>query len=77
MTELSAPGRTTPVVRFVKLSDKMGLMIEGDSGGVAECLRRSVPKLNGSTRGGLNPVVGTTNHKPTVSSAAHPSEIGK
>ena len=36
-------------------------------GGVAEWLRRSVS----------NPVVGTTNHKPTVNSAVHPSEVGK
>ena len=26
---------------------------------------------------GSNPVVGTTNHKPTVNSAVHPSEVGK
>ena len=26
---------------------------------------------------GSNPVVGTTNHMPTVISAVHPSEVGK
>ena len=26
---------------------------------------------------GSNPVVGTNNHKPTVNSAVHPSEVGK
>ena len=31
----------------------------------------------GFTRVGSNPVVGTTNHKPTVKSAVHHSEAGK
>ena len=30
-----------------------------------------------STLVGSNPVVGTTNHKPTINSAIHPSEVGK
>ena len=30
-----------------------------------------------STRAGSNPVIGTTNHKPTANSAVHPSEVGK
>ena len=47
------------------------------SGGVAEWLRRSVSNHAKSTRVGPNPVVGTTNHKPTVNSAVHPSEAGK
>ena len=34
-------------------------------GGVAELLRRSVSNLARSTRVGSNPVVETTNHKPT------------
>ena len=40
-------------------------------------LRRSVSNLVRSTCVGSNPVVGTTNHKPTANSAAHPSEVGK
>ena len=47
------------------------------SGGVAEWLRRSVSNHVRSTRMGSNPVVGTTNHKPTVNSVVHPSEVGK
>ena len=46
-------------------------------GGVAEWLRRSVSNHARSTRVGSNPVVGTTNHKPTVNSAVHPFEVGK
>ena len=34
--------------------------------------RRSVSKLVRSNRLGSNPVVGTTNHKPTANSAVHP-----
>ena len=44
---------------------------------VAEWLRRNVSKLVRSTRVGSNPVVGNNNHKPTVNSAVHPSEVGK
>ena len=43
---------------------------------MAEWLRRSVSRLLGSTRVGSNPVVGTTNHKPTADSAVHPFEVG-
>ena len=46
-------------------------------GGVAEWLRCSVSNHAKSTHVGLNPVVGTTNHKLTVNSAVHPSEVGK
>ena len=46
-------------------------------GGVTEWLRRSVSNHTKSTRVGSNPVVGTTNYKPTVNSAVHPSEVGK
>ena len=46
-------------------------------GGVAEWLRCSVSKHARSTRVGSNPFFGTTNHKPTVNSAVHPSEVGK
>ena len=49
----------------------------GCNGDVAECLRRSVSNLVRSTRVGSNPVVGTTNHKPTVNSAVYPSEVCK
>ena len=38
-------------------------------------LRRSVANLVGSTRMGSNPIVGTTNHKPTANSAVHPLEV--
>ena len=44
---------------------------------VAEWLRRSVSDHTRSTRVGSNPVVRTTNRKPTVNSAVHPSEVGK
>ena len=44
---------------------------------VAKWLRRSVSNHARSTRVGSNPVIGTTNHKPTVNSAVHPSEVGK
>ena len=44
---------------------------------VAEWLRRGVSNHVRSTRVGSNPVVGTTNHKPTVNSAVHPSEVDK
>ena len=44
---------------------------------MAEWLRRSVSNHARSTRVGSNPVVGTINHKPTVNSAVHPSEVGK
>ena len=44
-------------------------------GGVAEWLRLSASNHARSTRVGSNPVVGTTNHKPTVNSAVHPSEM--
>ena len=44
---------------------------------VAEWLMRSALNLVRSTRVGSNPVVGTTNHKPTVNSAVYPSEVGK
>ena len=47
------------------------------SDGVAEWLRHSVLNLVVSTRVGSNPVFGTTNRKPTVNSAFHPSEVGK
>ena len=30
-----------------------------------------------ATRVGSNPVFGTTDHKPTVKSAVHPSEVGQ
>ena len=46
-------------------------------GGVAEWLMRSVSNHARSTRVGSNPVVGTTNHKPTVNSTVHPSKVGK
>ena len=46
-------------------------------GGVAEWLRCSVSNHVRSIRVGLNPVFGTTNHKPTVNSAVHPPEVGK
>ena len=45
--------------------------------GVVEWLRRSVSHHASSTRVGSNPVVGTTNPKPTVNSALHPFEVGK
>ena len=45
--------------------------------GVAEWLRHSVSNIVRSTRVGSNPVVGTTNHKPTVNSVVHPSAVGK
>ena len=44
---------------------------------MAEWLRRSVSNLVKSTPLGSSPVVGTTNRKPTVNSAVHPSEVGK
>ena len=37
----------------------------------------SVSKLMESTRVGSNQVIGTTNHRPTANSAAHPCEVGK
>ena len=40
-------------------------------------LRRSISPLVRSTRVGSDLVVETTNHKPTVNSAVHPSEVGK
>ena len=46
-------------------------------GGLAEWLRHSVSDHARSTRVGLNPIVGTTNHKPAVNSAVHPSKVGK
>ena len=46
------------------------------NGGVAK-LRRSVSNHARSTGVGSNPVLGTTSRKPTVNSAAHPSEVGK
>ena len=46
-------------------------------GGVVKWLRRSVSDHARSTRVGSNPVVGTINHKRTVNSAVHPSEVGK
>ena len=45
--------------------------------GVAEWLRHSVSNLVRSSRMGLNPIVGATNHRPTVTSSVHPSEVGK
>ena len=48
-----------------------------DTGGVAEWLRDSAPNLVRSIRVGSNPVVGTTNHKPTANSTVHPSEVSK
>ena len=44
---------------------------------MAEWLWRSVSNHARSIRVGSNPVVGTANHKPTVNSAVHPSEVGK
>ena len=44
---------------------------------VAEWSRRSVANHARSTRVGSNPFFGTTNHKPTVNSAVHPSEVCK
>ena len=44
---------------------------------MAEWLRRSVSNHARSTCVGSNPVVGATNHKPTVNSGVHPSEVGK
>ena len=49
----------------------------GEEGGVADWLRCRVSNHARSTRVGSNPVVGTTNHNPTVNSAVHPSEVGK
>ena len=46
-------------------------------GGVAEWLRRSVSNQVRSTRVGSNPVVGATNHKPTVNSAIQPPEVSE
>ena len=40
-------------------------------------LRRRVSNHTKSTSVGSNPVVGTTNHKPTVNSAVNRSQIGK
>ena len=47
------------------------------SGGVAEWLRRRVSNHARSTRVGSNPVVGTTNHKPTVNSAVYPWSVNE
>ena len=44
---------------------------------MAKWLRRNVSNNAQSTRVGSNPLIGTTNHKPTVNSAGHPSEVGK
>ena len=46
-------------------------------GGMAKWLRHSVSNHATFIHVGSNPVVGTTNHKPTVNSAVHPSEVGK
>ena len=46
-------------------------------GGVAVWLRRSVSNHARFSCVSSNPVIGTTNHKPTVNSAVHPSEVGK
>ena len=46
-------------------------------GGVAKWLGRSVSNHASPTHVCLNSIVGTTNHKPTVNSAVHPSEVGK
>ena len=46
-------------------------------GGVAEWLRHSVTNHARSARVGSDLVVGTTNHKLTVNSAAHPPEVGE
>ena len=46
-------------------------------GGMAEWLRPSLSNHVRSPCVGSNPVVGTTNHKPTVNSAVHPSDVGK
>ena len=40
-------------------------------------VKGSVSNLVRSTRVGSNPVVGTTDHKPTANSAVHPSDVGK
>ena len=45
-------------------------------GGVAEWLWRSISNHARSTRVGSNPVVSSSNHKPTVNPAVHPSEVG-
>ena len=42
---------------------------------VAEWLRRSVSNRLGFTRVGSNPVIGTTNNKPTADSAVYLSEV--
>ena len=52
-------------------------LINANLDGVAEWLRHSVSNHARSTRVGSNPVVGSTSHKPTVNSTAHPSEVGK
>ena len=47
---------------------------------MAEWLRCSVSNLSmyaRSTRVGSNPVIGTTERKPTVNSTVHPFEVGK
>ena len=46
-------------------------------GGGSEWLRRSVSNHARFSRVGSNPVIGTTNDKPTANSAVHPSEVGK
>ena len=46
-------------------------------GGVAEWLRCDVSDLVRSPCVCSIPVVGITNHKPTVNAAVHPSEVGK
>ena len=46
-------------------------------GSVAEWLGRSVSNLMRSPCVCSNPIVGITDHKPTVNTAFHPSEVGK
>ena len=53
------------------------LFTSSRNGGKAKWLRSSVLNLAGTTRKGLNPMAGSTSHKPTVKLAAHTSEISK